>query len=89
MRAIPVKLFGEEYKAHECTSCGTRTINLEAAMKLHEKIAPKINCEKKVIKIGESSAITIPKELKRFFFPGSIVSLNFDPYEMAITIKKQ
>jgi DNA-directed RNA polymerase subunit RPC12/RpoP len=89
LKNISVKLFGENYRASECPSCNSRTINLDIAMKLHEKFAPRVEYEKRIIKIGESSAITIPKEVRHFFLPGSPVSLLFDPQEMMITIRKK
>ena len=88
MKTISVKMFGEAFKAKHCPGCGNRIINLEIAMKLHDLLAPKLRCEKKIIKIGDSSAITIPKDIRHYFMPGSLVTLDFDPQEMCMTIRR-
>ncbi|MBI4170868.1 MAG: hypothetical protein HY514_04180 [Candidatus Aenigmarchaeota archaeon] len=89
LKAISVKMLGETFKAKECPACRSRIVNLDIAMKLHDKIVPKLKCEKRIIKIGDSSAITIPKGIRHFFLPGSVVTLDFDPQEMAMTIRKE
>lgn len=88
LRSVAVKLFGEEYSAKQCPKCGTRVINLDLALKMHERLLPRLSCEKRIIKIGDSSAVTIPREIRRFFLPGSAVKMDFDPHEMEIRIRK-
>lgn len=89
MRIRTVKLFGENVKAKVCPSCGYRLVNVREAIKLQEKLLPKMHLEKRIIKLGDSSAITIPKKLKTFFAPGDRVLLDFEPKQMAIRIRKQ
>ena len=84
-----VKLFGESVRAKVCTSCGYRLLNIDEVIKLQEKLLPRMHVEKRVIKLGDSSAITIPKKLKAFFAPGDRVLLDFEPKEMEIKIRKQ
>lgn len=88
LKAVSVKMLGENFRARQCPGCGSRIVNLDIAMKMHDKIMPELKCEKRIIKIGDSNAITIPKNIKRFFLPGSVVTVDFDPYEMAMTIRK-
>ncbi len=89
MKIRTERIFGENVKVKVCGSCGNRLVSLDEAIKLQEKIVPRLHVEKKIIKIGNSSAITIPKDIQSFFLPGSKVSLDFDPKNMEIKIKKE
>ena len=89
MESKRVKMFGESVRAKVCSSCGYRLVNINEAIKLQEKLLPKIHIEKRIIKLGDSSAITIPKKLKAFFAPGDRVLLDFEPKGMEIKIRKQ
>lgn len=88
MKIKTVKLFGEKVRAKVCASCSYRLVNINEAIKLQEKLLPKIHVEKRIIKLGDSSAITIPKKLKSFFAPGDKIILDFEPKEMEIKIRK-
>lgn len=88
MKVKTVKMFGESVKAKVCSRCGYRLVNIDEAIKLQEKLLPKIHVEKRIIKLGDSSAITIPRQLKAFFAPGERVILDFKPSNMEIKIRK-
>lgn len=89
MRIKTIRMFGESVKAKVCPSCGYRLVKIEEAIRLQEKLLPKIHMEKRVIRLGDSSAITIPKKLKAFFAPGDKVLLDFEPKQMEIKIRKE
>jgi len=89
MKIQTVKMFGEKVKAKVCSGCGYRLVSIDEAIKLQEKLLPKVHMEKKIIKLGGSSAITLPKKLKPFFAPGEKIVLDFEPKYMEIKIRKQ
>ena len=88
MKIKAVKMFGEIVKAKVCSKCGYRLVNIDEAIKLQEKMLPKIHVEKRIIRLGDSSAITIPRQLRIFFAPGEKVILDFKPSNMEIKIRK-
>ncbi len=89
MKVRAEKIFGENVKVKVCENCGNKLVSLNEAIKLQEKIVPRLHIEKRIIKVGNSSAITIPKVIQSFFLPGSKVSLDFDPKNMEIKIKRE
>lgn len=89
MRRRTVLMFGERVKAKVCPSCGYRLVNIDDAIKLQERLLPRVHAAKRIIKLGDSSAIIIPKELKIFFAPGDKVHLDFEPKEMQIKIRRE
>lgn len=88
MKSVPLQMYGERFRAKECVSCGHRTVPLDVAIRISEKNVPKMEMKKKIIRVGDSSAITIPKEIRHFFSPGDDVLFCFEPKNMEIKIRK-
>ena len=82
------RLFGQEVDIKLC-KCGNRLMNIDQAIKLQQKLLPKIHEERKIIEIGDSIAITFPKDIKKFFSKGEKVMLDFDPKNMELKITKE
>lgn len=80
---------GEKVRIYYCPKCGNKLIPLKEAIKAQEKIIPKINTTRKVVKFGNSIAVTLPKDLKTVFKGGDKVRLFFNPKEMELIIKKR
>lgn len=81
-------LFGEKIKIYVCSRCGNKLIPLKEAVKVQEKVIPKVETQRKLVKFGGSIAVTLPKELKNIFKKGEKVRVFFDPHEMELRIKK-
>lgn len=82
-------LFGEKVKTYACGNCGNKIIPLKEAIKIQEKVIPKVETTRKLVKFGHSIAVTLPKELKMIFKGGETVKVYFDPKEMEVIVKKQ
>lgn len=89
MKEKTVKIFGEMTKVSVCNKCRKELIGLDEAIRAQRKLLPKIHEKRKVIKVGISKAVTIPKKLDPFFRTGDKVIINFDPKKMEITIRKE
>ena len=81
-------LFGIKVKVYVCGKCGNQLLPLKEAIKVQQKIIPKIETSRKLVQFGGSIAVTLPKELKPVFRKGERVRVTFDPKEMEIKIKK-
>ena len=79
-------LLGERIKTFEC-SCGNKLISLKEATALQQKILPKIHTTRKIIGIGNSLAVTLPKQLSIVFREGESVDMIFEPKNTEIRIK--
>ncbi len=81
-------LFGVKVKTFACSRCGNKIIPLKEAMRVQQKILPKIETSRKLVQFGGSIAVTLPKELKSVFKKGEKVRVSFDPKDMEIKVKK-
>ncbi|MFA4819789.1 MAG: hypothetical protein WC613_02400 [Candidatus Aenigmatarchaeota archaeon] len=63
-------------------------IDMNEAIRDQKSILPRIRKEQKIIRLGKSSVVTIPKKLDTFFAVGSKVLVEFDPKNMELRIKK-
>ena len=81
-------LFGVEVKTFVCSKCGNKMIPLKEAIKVQQKILPKIETSRKLVQFGGSIAVTLPRELKTVFKKGEKVKVSFDPKDMELKIKK-
>lgn len=82
------RIYGEETRVFVCSKCGEELVLLKDAIKLQEKLLPKIETTRKLVKFGGSIAVTIPKELKAVFRKGDKVKVFFDPSSMELRVKK-
>ena len=81
-------LFGERVKTFVCGGCSNKIIPLKEAIRVQEKVIPKVETTRKLFKFGHSTAMTLPKELKTVFRSGERVRVYFDPKEMELVVKK-
>jgi hypothetical protein len=81
-------LFGIKVKIYVCSKCRNKLIPLKEAIKVQQKIIPKIETSRKLVQFGGSIAVTLPKELKPVFRKGERVKVSFDPKEMEIKVRK-
>src|SRR3989338_5154964 len=88
MREKIEKIYGEKILVHACPKCGKELVLLKDAIKLQEKLLPKIETTRTLVKFGGSIAVTLPKELKVIFRKGEKVKVSFDPNEMEVRVKK-
>lgn len=88
MRKEEEALFGIKVKTYVCGKCGNKFVPLKEAIKVQQKIIPKIETSRKLVQFGGSIAVTLPKELKPVFRKGERVKVSFDPKEMEIKVKK-
>ena len=82
-------IMGIRTKVSVCSKCGKELIDMNDAIKAQKMILPKIRKEQKVIRLGKSSVVTIPKKLDPFFSAGTKVIVEFDPKNMELKIKKE
>lgn len=82
-------LFGEKIKIYVCDRCKNKLVPLKEAIKVQEKIIPKVKTSRKLVQFGGSLAVTFPKELKSIFKKGEKVMVYFDPAEMELRVKKE
>ncbi len=82
------EMFGEKTKFLACKKCGEELIGIKEAIRMQEKLLPKIDEDRKVIKVGGSIAVTLPSQLDTIFKPGSTVHINFDSKNMELRVKK-
>lgn len=82
------KVRGESVRVFACPKCGKELVLLKDAIKLQEKLIPKIETSRKLVKFGGSIAVTLPKELKLIFRKGEKVRVYFDPNEMELRVRK-
>lgn len=82
------KVYGESCRVFSCPKCGKELVMLKDAIKLQERLIPKIETSRKLIQFGGSIAVTLPKELKQIFRKGERVKVCFDPNEMELRIRK-
>lgn len=80
-------LFGERVMVDVC-GCGKELVNVKDLASIQKKIMPKVHEIRIVTTAGSSSAVTIPKQLERFFKKGDEVVVDFDPMSMELKIKK-
>lgn len=88
MRKKSERIHGERVSILSCPKCGKELILVKDAIRLQEKLLPKIETTRKVAKLGGSIAVTLPKELKIVFRKGDSVRLSFDPSDMELRIRK-
>lgn len=81
-------LFGIKVKAYVCSKCGNNLIPLKEAIKVQHKIIPRIETSRKLVQLGGSIAVTLPKELKPIFKKGERVKVYFSPKDMEIRVRK-
>lgn len=81
------ELFGEKVKVNVCR-CGKELISVKDLTRLQRKVLPKIHEIRRITTAGSSHAITIPKELSKYFKKGDEVVLDFDPDRMELRISK-
>src|SRR5437867_8043141 len=53
-------LFGEKVKTYVCSRCGNKMIPLKEAIRVQQKIIPKIETTRKLVQFGGSIAVTLP-----------------------------
>ncbi len=82
-------LFGESVKIYVCGRCGNKLVPLKEAIRVQQKVIPKVETTRKLVQFGGSIAVTLPKQLKSIFKKGEKVKVHFDPKEMELVIKKQ
>ncbi len=82
------RIHGELVRVFACPKCGKELVLLKDAIKLQEKLIPKIETSRKLVKFGGSIAVTLPKELKSVFRKGEKVRVYFDPSEMELRVRK-
>jgi len=83
------KIYGESCRVFVCPKCGKELVSLKDAIKLQEKLIPKVETTRKLVRLGHSLAVTLPKELKTVFRKGETVKVRFDPKEMELIMKKE
>ena len=76
-------------KVSVCSKCGKEFIDMNEAIRVQKRLLPQIRKEQKVIRLGKSSVVTIPKKLDTFFSAGTKVIVEFDPKNMELKIKKE
>lgn len=81
------KILGELTRVTYCNKCGLEMINLKEASRIQRKLLPEIHETRKVIRSGNSAAITVPTKLTNVFRIGSKVEMEFDPKLMELKIK--
>lgn len=81
-------IMGIRTKVSICSKCGKELIDMNEAIRAQKSILPKIRKEQKIIRLGKSSVVTIPKKLDPFFSAGTKVLVEFDPKNMELRIKK-
>ena len=81
-------IFGEKANVFVCNSCGNKMIDIDEAIKLQEKLLPKIHETRKIVSVGTSTAVTIPKKLEKIFQKGDKVRVDFNPKNMELKITK-
>lgn len=62
-------ILGIKTRVSVCNKCGKELIDLNEAIRAQKKILPKIRKEQKIIRLGKSSVVTIPKKLDVFLQP--------------------
>jgi hypothetical protein len=87
MNIVKEEVFGERVKVFQC-QCGEELVELDEAIRLQKKVLPKIHEVRKVVSVGSSSAVTIPKELQRIFRKGDNIVLDFSPKDMTLKVSK-
>lgn len=80
-------ILGEPTRVTYCNKCGLEMINLKEVARIQRKLLPEIHETRKVIRSGNSAAITVPTKLANVFRVGSEVNLEFDPKLMELKIK--
>lgn len=81
------EVFGEKVEVLKC-QCGEELVELDEAIRLQKKVLPKVHNVRKVVSVGSSTAITIPKELQRIFRKGDEVVVDFSPKDMKLKVSK-
>lgn len=81
-------IIGIRTKVSVCGKCGKELIDMNEAIRAQKSILPRIRKEQKIIRLGKSSVVTIPKKLDPFFSAGTKVLVEFDPKNMELRIKK-
>lgn len=81
-------IYGEKVRVFSCQKCGKDLLMVKDAIKLQEKLLPRIETTRKLVKFGGSIAVTLPKELKAVFRKGDRVKVFFDPRSMELRVKK-
>lgn len=82
------RIYGERIRVFNCPKCGKGLVMFKDAIKLQEKLLPKIETTRKLVKFGGSIAVTLPKELKPIFRKGEKVKVYFNPSEMELRVRK-
>jgi len=88
MKKTKKELFGELTEMYVCEKCGKEFIDSKEAARAQKAVWSKMREERKVIKFGGSSAITIPKKPNSFFPRGSVVEIDFDLGKKELKVKK-
>ncbi|MBI4174487.1 MAG: hypothetical protein HY517_02480 [Candidatus Aenigmarchaeota archaeon] len=89
MKEVYKKILDARTKVSVCSDCGKELIDLNEAIRAQKKLLPQIRKEQKVIRLGKSSVVTIPKRLDPFFSAGTRVIVEFDPKSMELRIRKE
>ena len=82
-------IMGVRTKVSVCSRCGKELIDMNEAIRAQKKLLPQIRKEQKIIRLGKSSVVTIPKKLDPFFSAATRVIVEFDPKSMELKIKKE
>ena len=82
-------LFGEKIRVFVCPKCRNELLLLKEAIRVQEKIIPRVETTRKLVKFGHSIAVTLPRELHTVFKKGEEVRVSFDPHEMELTVRKK
>lgn len=83
------RMFGELVSMAVCPACGKKLVDVEDAIRLQQKVMPRIHEVRRVVAVGSSCAVTIPAGLAKVFPKGEDVILDFDPVEMKLEIRKK
>lgn len=79
------RIYGEPCRVFACPKCGKELVMLKDAIKLQERLIPEVETTRKLVRLGHSIAVTLPKELKNVFRKGEAVKVRFGRKEMELS----